>query len=275
MDVIKCSRCHQILAEHGGKKCPYCGETRREIFASFNDVLVPKQDHLCGITAGNTGRYASHSNSRNPTDVPIIQEHINDFVAGKIAPLEKYLDDLVAAFSSIVSNESITLYRGIDASIKLDGQQIGPSPHSSEGRYNESGERCLYLIDNDAFLPSEINASNIFVQKYSIPLSELHIADLSSTNQSIDNSLAIIFQFTERGWTDSGLNFEDEFRAMGKSEYLLSQYVAHVFKNHGWQGLYVPGVHGKSGDTYTNLALFGDCIDRWKKWAIGDYYRRG
>jgi hypothetical protein len=270
MDAIERLTC---IPRCDGEPCPNRGDARRSIPVSAGNQLPLNQNHSLGRVAGNTGRYANVSNSRNPPDVTIIGKHIMEFVAGKTAALEEYVTGLVGAFSSRPSENNGTFYRGVACSTPVNGQRIGPSPKSGSGRYNELGERCIYLIDDVMFLPSEIKASCILVQEYKIPLSELRIADVSSGNQDIDNSLAIIFQYTERGRTDMTpvFDFESELRATGRSEYLLSQSVARIFKKYGWQGLYVPGVHGKLPNIYRNLALFGDCLDAWEKWTTGDY----
>jgi len=59
-----------------------------------------------------------------------------------------------------------------------------------------------------------------------------------------------------------------------KSKYLVSQLLASVFKEFGWDGLYVPGVHGRQGDHYHNLTLIGQVVDKWEDWTVGKYFQK-
>jgi hypothetical protein len=76
----------------------------------------------------------------------------------------------------------------------------------------------------------------------------------------------------ERGVTSSGYPFENELQSQGQSRYLVSQLLSNCFKKHAWDGLYIPGVHGKPGHHYHNLVIFGPAVDEWKKWAHGSYF---
>jgi RES domain-containing protein len=140
-----------------------------------------------------------------------------------------------------------------------------------EGRYNKKEAKALYLIDHIEFLSREIGEKEMLVQEYRINLSSIHVADLSPKNASISNSLSLLFQAAERGKTGSGFDFETELVRLGRSKYLISQLISAMFMNQDWQGLYVPGVHGKQENYYMNLAILGDCVDRWKDWTIGEY----
>ncbi len=269
-----CSHCGEELSPSGDQPCPYCGKMGRTICASLRDGISVRDDQAVGLTDGKTGRSAIHSDTRNPTETILIQSHIQTFVAGEPAEMGTSIDNLVAAFSSVLSGDYGTFYRGLDAAsrYKIKGGRIGPALKPSDGRYNTRSEKYIYLIDDPAFLSFEIGASKVLVQEYKIPLSKTRIADLSVNNTEVENSLSLILQMTERGKTSSGFEFENHLQQKGLSRYLLSQSVARVFKQRGWQGMYVPGVHGKPGNTYRNLALFGTCVNDWKKWAIGNYY---
>ncbi len=270
----KCSHCGAELSPSSDQPCPFCGKTGRTIGVSLRDDISPRDDLAVNLTDGKTGRSAVHSDTRNPTDTILIQSNIKAFVAGEHFEMERYVDNLVAAFSSVLSGDYGTFYRGLDAACRdeIEGSRIGPAEKPSDGRYNTHSEECIYLIDDPLFLSLEIGASEMLVQEYKIPLSKIRIADLSENNTEVENSLSLILQMTERGKTNSGFEFENYLQQKGMSRYLLSQSVARAFKQRGWQGMYVPGVHGGPGNTYRNLALFGKCVNDWKKWTIGDYY---
>jgi hypothetical protein len=222
-----------------------------------------------GSTQGETERFAVHFDSKNPTDKEKIEELINEFVAGMPNGLEDYIDKLVATFSSASTIEG-TFFRGVKSTTSIVGSKIGPSPRPREGRYNRSDEMALYLIDSVAFLSAELGADDLLVQEYHIKLSQLRVADLTPDNKDVSNSLSLLFQAAERGKTGAGFDFEKELSQLGKSRYLVSQSISTAFKYYGWQGLYVPGVHGNLGTHYKNLALFGKSVESWEDWTIGN-----
>ena len=268
----ECLHCGKQLPSEGGQQCPYCGKMGRKIKVMVADSVGVSDDLAIGITQGETGRYAVHSDSAHPTDTVLIEEYVQRFVEGRPGEFQDYLDGLVARFASAATFEGV-FYRGVNSEIrdKIEGSQIGPSPTAAQGRYNVAGEKCIYLIDNLAFVHTEVDAAKILVQEYRIALSQMKVANLTPENTAISNSLSLIFQMTERGKTGAGFDFEQKLDAQGNTRYLVSQCVALTFKRHGWQGLYVPGVHGSQGLTYKNLALFGACVDSWREWADGEY----
>jgi hypothetical protein len=131
------------------------------------------------------------------------------------------------------------------------------------------------LIDDIRFLSKELKTSPPFlIQEYdNIPFNSLNIANLSSENTVLDNSLALAFQWAESGRTSSGYKFEEILRKKGESEYLVSQLLAGCFKTQGWDGIYIPGVHGELGKHYHNLSIFEANISNWYNWTTRPYYR--
>jgi hypothetical protein len=227
-----------------------------------------------GTTAGATGRYALHSDSRNPTDALKIEQLIGDYLSGQTAPLQSFIDELASSFDWRSIFEG-TFYRGVGSPVlpRIRGDRIGPSPTPNEGRYNRRGDKALYLVDDLSFLGAELNATDFLVQQYAINLSQLRIADLTPDNTNVPNSLSLLFQAAEQGKTGAGLDFEAKLQESGKSRYLISQSLSESFIRHGWEGLHVPGVHGKAGQHYRNLVLFGHCVDSWEKWTVGSFRR--
>lgn len=268
----ECLHCGRQLPPQKPQPCPYCGGTGRRLLVDVQDTVGMKDDLAIGITHGQTGRYALHADSAHPTDTLFIDDLVRKAADGRPDELWVYLDGLVAQFESAAVIET-AFYRGVSAGIrdKIVGSQIGPSPAPSQGRYNHKGEKCIYLIDNLSFLSAEVGVRELLVQDFRVPLHELRVADLTPQNAAVSNSLSLVFQMTERGKTGAGFDFEDHLTNRGESRYFVSQLVADAFKRRGWQGLYIPGVHGEGGVTYRNLALFGDCVDRWQEWAIGTY----
>jgi hypothetical protein len=271
-ESIQCVHCGKELSPNGEQPCPYCGKTGRKFEVGLRNGVGFRDDLAVGLTQGETGRFALHSDSRNPTDVVLIEKHIRSFLNGEFAAFEEYVASLVDKFDNSITGTQV-FYRGIDSIYRnnISGNRIGPSPSPKDGRYNTKEEKALYLIDNVHFLAGELGSSKLLVQEFEINLAELRVADLSSENKLIDNSLALLFQMTERGKLASGLDFEAVLQNKGKSRYLLSQRIAASFRAHGWQALYIPGVHGKPGMHYRNLVIFGPCVDRWREWAKGNY----
>ncbi len=273
--MAHCMHCGSILPDDWTAACPQCGQTGKRIEVNVSDGVVERDDHKMGFTDGTTGRYAVHSDSVDPTDTLLIEKLVQDYVQGNTADLEAYIDQYVSPFDFRALVED-TFYRGIPASKRplIPGDRIGPALVSGEGRYNSSGRRALYLIDDLRFLSAEIKATEMLVQKYRINLSSLRVADLTSENEQLPNSLSLLFQAAERGATGAGWPFERELQSRGKSRYTLSQSLASAFDRRSWQGILVPGVHGAAGVHYRNLALWGDCVEAWQDWAVGPFFAR-
>ena len=102
----------------------------------------------------------------------------------------------------------------------------------------------------------------------------MRIADLSSENEALDNSLALAFQRAESGSAASGYKFEQVLEEKGESKYSVSQLLATCFKKKGWDGFFIPGVHGGSGKHYHNLTVWGAHLDSWHKWVKNDPFEQ-
>lgn len=236
-----------------------------------------KDDVKLEVISAKTNRKIIDSDSQNPTDTGKLHQFIINYVEDDSKDLDNFIDLLVKEFDCRAGLPNQIFYKGIDSSkaVDLRSERIGPSPNPEDNRYSTKGEKCLYLIDNYDFLFEEIKPApiSICVQKYNIPLSEYKIADLSPNNRNLQNSLALAFDMSERGMTSSGYPFEEELKKRGKSEHQVSQLLSSLFKKHGWEGLYIPGVHGIQGRHYHNLAIFNSIIDEWEKWAKDSYFQ--
>ncbi len=228
---------------------------------------------IATVVRGKTNRSHIHTDTNNPTDVEIINKLIEQYLNNSDEELLGYIDRKVEKFNNRLQNNSGIFYRGLDEKLKLKiiGCKIGPPKKPVTNRYNDENERALYLIDNIDFLPREINSNKILLQNYKIPIDELNIADISSENKNIDNSLSIIFDICETGRISDQINIEESLENNGKSKYLISQKIAGIFKKFGWEGLFIPGVHGDKNQHYNNLCIFYPALKKWKKWTIGNY----
>lgn len=236
-----------------------------------------RDDLVLEVKSAKTNRSIKHSDSRNETDTVLIEALIVSYVEHGLSDFPLYIEGLVKNFHNRLFLPKPVFFRGVDDSVKnkLPSSQIGPSPCPRDGRYNKPGEKCIYLIDTIDSLYAELNSSKtILVQRYNVPLDTLKIANLSSNNEDIDNSLALAFDMAERGMTSSGYEFERELEKRGKSKYLVSQLLSFLFKQFGWDGIYIPGVHGDQGHHYHNLAIFGTIVDEWEAWANGTYFSK-
>lgn len=241
---------------------------------TVHDGINVRDELVISSTSGKTNRSTIHADTCSPTDTAKIQKLIIDFVENGVDDLGPYIDLLVENFDTPLKGKTLKLFRGVDVSVKnhLSSVKIGPSPNANDGRYNAKGKKCIYLIDNLDFLYSEINSSSILIQRFDVPVDSLEIADISSNNGNLHNSLALAFDMTENGRTSSGYNFEAELEKRGKSKYLVSQLLSSSFKRNGWDGIYIPGVHGSQGRHYHNCAIFSAAVDQWEDWANGSYF---
>ena len=221
-----------------------------------------------------TNRTVTLADSQNETDSAKLQKMIVNFVENNSNDLFSYVEKLVIVFNQRLEMKETTFYRAIEKSkeTSLSSKQIGPSPNSSAGRYNNQGQKCIYLSDSYESLRNELKTNSILIQKYLIPIDKLKIADLSSSNKSLNNSLGLVFDMTENGKTSSGYNFEEILGKKGKCQYCISQEISNIFLKNGWEGLYIPGVHGTKEKYYNNLVIFNEAVKQWHNWAIGEYF---
>jgi hypothetical protein len=134
---------------------------------------------------------------------------------------------------------------------------MGP-PHSKPnlpgGRYNAPGESVLYLADSEYGVKKELanRASKILVQKFTIPISTLRIADLTVYDpRSLINAVM---------WHCELANSE------GYPSYIFSQTIAMILKEKGFDGAMAFGVRGDSQATYNNVFIFNPG-PRWENWV--------
>lgn len=245
----------------------------KEIKELLQDNLHNNDSCIAKLTNGKTGRLTTPLNTKNTTDKEKIEKLIEEYIENYTWDLKDYIENLVKDFNSPLRLQNCKFYRGVDSSTKLVSNKIGPAPNPGDNRYNIQGEKCLYLIDNNInFLFEELNLPTLLIQEYNIPVNDFKVADLSSNNKTLHNSLGLAFEMTERGKTLSGYNIEEELEKRRKSKYLISQLLAKYFKECDWDGLYIPGVHGEPENHYCNLAIFGQIVDQWEKWTVGDYF---
>jgi hypothetical protein len=243
---------------------------------SVDEQIGVSESLIIGSTEDSTNRTVLHYDSECPTDSGKIDELIKNFVEDNKPDLENFLSVLVGKFSMRFQKPIKCFFRGLPdlEEDKLESDRLGPSPNPKDNRYSVRGEPCLYLIDDIFFLDKELETSSLLIQEYdNIPFDIVRIADLSPENIALDNSLALAFQRAESGRTASGYKFEKFLKEKDKSRYLVSQLLATCFKKQGWDGFFIPGVHGGSGEHYHNLTIWGDCLASWRKWVPGPYYR--
>ena len=225
------------------------------------------------VTRGKTNRSHISTDTDNPTDIEKIRKLFEQYLFNSDEKLFDYIENEVEIFQYRLQNISGIFYRGLNEKYrcKIIGCKIGPPKKPIANRYNDENEQALYLIDNIDFLPREINSNKILLQNYKIPIDELNIADISSENKNIDNNLSIIFDICETGRISDQINIEETLKNSGKSKYLISQKIAGIFKKFGWEGLFIPGVHGDKNQHYHNLCIFYPALKKWEKWTIGNY----
>ncbi len=271
-----CDNCGKEFSEPDESPCPKCGSMKKNIQISVHDSITARDELIIGSRSVNINRSVIHADTRNPTDTVKLHNLIEDFVKNNSNELEKFINLLVSKFDSRLVLPKKVFFRGVDILIKdkLASNNIGPPPNPVDGRYNNKNEKCLYLIDSIECLPHELNSTSLLLQEYHIPFNELIIADLSPSNSNLHNSLSLAFDMSERGLTSSGFDIQMELEKRNKSRYCFSQLLSSVFKRYGWEGLFIPGVHGKNMKHYHNLVIFTPKINGWTKWTCHDYIEK-
>ena len=248
----------------------------KDLKISVGEQIGVSESIIIGSKEDNTNRTVLHHDSECSTDSVKIDELIKNFVEDHKPDLENFLSVLVTKFSMRFQKPTKCFFRGLPVSEedKLESDRLVPSPNPKDNRYSVRGEPCLYLIDDMYFLDKELKTSSLLIQEYdNIPFDIVRIADLSPENKALDNSLALALQRAESGRTASGYKFEKALREKDRSRYLVSQLLATCFKKKGWDGFFIPGVHGGSGEHYHNLTIWGDCLASWSKWVTVPFYR--
>lgn len=137
--------------------------------------------------------------------------------------------------------------------------QMGPPPKAiktSGGRYNRPGEHALYLSDSEDGVIREFRTLRFkgvpYIQRYRLPADQLQIADL--TKIPPDHFVNQVFSKAE----------ECNVEGRGLPGYNFSQMIAELV-NANFDGMRVPGVHGVSGERYSNIVIFCPFPD-WPNW---------
>ena len=240
---------------------------------NIEDSVNLSDSIVATVIRGATNRIFTHVDTENPTDSEKINKLFEQYLNNYNEDLLGYIVKEVKKFNNRLYDKSGLFYRGLSVYNKSNivGNKIGPPLKPRSNRYNDETELALYLIDAKEFLPQEINSRKILLQRYEIPIDEIKIADISPENENISNNLSILFDICESGITPTGLNIKNCLKVIGKSEYFISQFIAKRFKNIGWDGLYIPGVHGSKDQHYHNLCIFYPALTNWDMWVLGDY----
>jgi hypothetical protein len=157
-------------------------------------------------------------------------------------------------------DSSLVCFRVRGITGKLPGSlQMGPPPKTkktSGGRYNRPCEHVLYLSDSEDGVIREFRAQrmkgNPYIQRYSLPADQLHIADL--TKIPSDHFVSQVFSKAE----------ECNVEGRGLPSYNFSQMIAELVAAN-FDGMRVPGVHGVPGERYSNVIIFHPFPD-WPNW---------
>ncbi len=257
---------------------------------TFEDHITMKDTFQAKVEEVKTGRSVIHHDSEEPTATTPMRKLVTGLTEGLINNNASQIGDYTEKLKSFlapnidnfnhVKNGAIVCYRGVWKGVPIKSATIGPAPSPSENRYNKTGEKCLYLIDKRIFIPDELelNPTDPYwqEQKYEFPAFKFNIADISSENQDLDNTLGIAFQISESGQVFIGGDFSQThqiFKTDKNKRYRFSQILSELFKDRGWDGIFVPGVLGHSGMTYHNVVVFESIVDQWKDWTVGNYYK--
>ena len=143
--------------------------------------------------------------------------------------------------------------------------QMGPPPSNKfpqEGRYNEEGQRMLYLTDSEDGVRCELQtwpaSGSPFAQCFRLPLQRLNVADFTAI--PAEHFVAAVFAKAE----------ECKVEGRGPDSYVFSQLVARCVMMF-CDGMRMPGVHGLRSHQYSNLVIFHP-EHQWKEWLEGDPY---
>lgn len=260
--------------------CPECGSKFKieTIYLSDSVGVNMRDSFSISSTDVRTNRTTLDESDETPTNRVRIIKLIEEFINTKDdTNLTNHFEPLVKEFSHSWEDE-IICYRGVckDLYCKFESKQISPTPkeYAQNNRYSKQNERAFYLIDNPKFIKNEIGLTEWIEQKYIInPIThKLKLANVTSSNVELHNDLAHIFKISESGKSSTGIDFEKISKENYDNKYLISQFIANLFKEYKWDGLVIPGVHGHSEEHYNNIVIFEHVLDDWQSWCDGELY---
>ena len=161
-----------------------------------------------------------------------------------------------------VTGGNLDAYRGRRASADIVGWEcMGPPSRKQAvvGRYNRAGEPALYLCDSLHGVSAELGAQDaVCVQRYSLPVDSLRIADLADSELS--SFVHAVMDFAEA----SGVGGR-----IGPASPTFSLLVASIVRACGFDGMRVPGVRGIPDLLYCNVVVFNP-LEHWREWSVGE-----
>jgi hypothetical protein len=236
-----------------------------------------RDEQKINIRYVNTGRNHIHVDSQRP-EIGAENKELNEAIQclKKSGSAEKLRNLFSSLFGNLVKytnlRDRLVCYRGLDKNHAVNGKKIGPNPRcDSEGRYHQKGQKALYMIESPNFLSDELGTDEYVIQEYLLVPSQLNLADLRSENRVTPNLVSYAFSIAESGIDAEGLNIESVFENSNRSRYSYSQLLSNLLMEAGWNGLYVPGVHGNKKEKYNNIVVLGESVDMWEQWAQGDW----
>jgi hypothetical protein len=260
--------------------CPKCHSKYKmqTIELSDNMGLNMRDSFAISSTDIRTNRTTLDESDETPTNRIKIVEIIEEFIhTGNNTKLNEHFEPLVKEFTHHWENK-IICYRGVDKNLsnKFENNQIAPTPteYAQNNRYSQKNERVFYLIDKPKYIKNEVALDEWIEQKYILnsKTNKLKLADVTSSNKELHNDLAHIFKTSESGKSSTGIDFEKMCKEKYNNKYLISQFIAKLFKKYKWDGLVIPGVHGNSDGIYNNIVIFEHVLDNWQSWCDGEFY---
>lgn len=287
---IKCADCncnHQVTdskyyCRTEKTLCPNCGSKYKIVTIELSDNLEQNihDSFSLGSTDIRTNRTTLEDSDETPTNTILIIELLQDYIkTGDEKKLIRHFEPLVKQFSFQWDSE-IICYRGVskDLACKFKSKQISPTPkeYAQNNRYSQKNERAFYLIDNPKYIKNEIELNEWIEQKYILVPSmyNLKLADVTASNKELHNDLAHIFKISESGKSSTGIDFEKMCKEKYDNRYLISQFIAKLFKKYNWDGLIIPGIHGNSDENYNNIVIFERALESWQSWCDGEFCER-
>lgn len=227
------------------------------------------------VTFPSTGRSAPWVDQATGFQARDVETEIIKFIeTGDPEQINDLLGCAIKNFNSEYKGVAeLTFYRGVELA-KVEAKRFGPPPSGlqSSSRYNKSdnsdpGQRTLYTASSPQAVLCELKQDKCKMQEFKF-VKEMKIADLTSSNSTLDDKLRVAFLFAERG---KPLMSERD-SLVDERRYVLSQWLADQFRACHWDALLVPGVQGNSDFQYNNLCVFHPKSDDWLIYTHIDSY---
>lgn len=249
--------------------------------------IIARGSLSISVISGTTGRRYPFLRDDEPTECYQVQEFAlalcqsrepQDWTAiFSDYPAARILDAQIRQAAKLGLQE--IYYRGIafpEAAVP-ESSDFGPPNVQEENRYNEAGQRALYLAKTLATVVEETSppeGQDLFVQKFALAFADVKVLVLDEDMETTFPHLHCLLLYAERIPLEAE-QLEQSPSSPFPQPYKVGHFIRHVCDSHSIVAVQYPSVRGgyKARADAVNLALFGSTINQVLTMTRGDPLR--